>query len=49
VTLSLDEIGNLVTKKQTSLLKDMKSKSGKRFNARLVLNDQSEVTFAFEK
>jgi DNA topoisomerase-3 len=49
VTLSPDEIENLVTKKQTSLLKAMKSKSGKRFTARLVLNEKSEVTFAFEK
>jgi len=49
ITLSFEQIENLVSKKQTGLLKDMESKSGKRFTARLVLNEQSEVTFAFEK
>jgi DNA topoisomerase III len=49
VILSLNEIENLIIKQQTGLLQGMKSKSGKRFNARLVLNEQSEVTFAFEK
>jgi len=49
VNLSYEEIENLVLKKQTSVLKGMKSKSGKSFNARLVVNEKSEVTFAFEK
>ncbi|MFP5436775.1 MAG: DNA topoisomerase [Bacteroidia bacterium] len=49
ITLSYEEIKNLVKNKQTSLLKGMKSKSGKSFSARLVINEKSEVTFAFEK
>lgn len=49
ITISYEEIENLVTNKQSSLLKGMKSKSGKSFSARLVLNEKSEVTFAFEK
>ncbi|TRW23638.1 DNA topoisomerase III [Flavobacterium zepuense] len=49
VLLSHEEIVNLIKNKQTSVLKGMKSKSGKSFTAKLVLNEQSEVTFAFEK
>jgi DNA topoisomerase-3 len=49
ITLTYQEIENLLTEKQTGLLHGMKSKSGKIFNAKLVLNEKSEVTFAFEK
>jgi DNA topoisomerase-3 len=47
--LSVEDIENLVLKKQTSLLKGLKSKAGKLFDARLVLNDAAEVSFAFSK
>lgn len=49
VLLTYQEIENLVVGKQTGLLEGMKSKSGKRFNARLVLNEKSEAVFSFEK
>jgi DNA topoisomerase III len=48
VALPTDEIKKLVNDKATSLLKGMKSKSGKSFNARLVLNEKAEVQFAFD-
>lgn len=47
--LSLDEIEKLIQHKSTPVLKGLKSKAGKTFNARLVLNKQSEVVFGFEK
>ena len=47
LVLPIDEIDNLVTGKATSLLKGMKSKSGKGFTARLVLNEKCEVQFDF--
>ncbi|WP_116787844.1 type IA DNA topoisomerase [Flavobacterium psychrotrophum] len=47
--LSLDEIEKLIQQKSTPVLKGLKSKAGKAFNARLVLNEQSEVVFGFEK
>lgn len=43
------EIENLVKNKATNVLKGMVSKSGKKFNARLILEDEHQVTFAFEK
>lgn len=47
--LRLDEIEKLIQHKSTPVLKGLKSKAGKAFNARLVLNMQSEVVFGFEK
>lgn len=47
--LSLDEIEKLIQHKSTPVLKELKSKAGRSFNARLVLNKQSEVVFGFEK
>ncbi len=47
--LSLDEIEKLIQHKSTPVLKGLKSKAGKAFNARLVLNKQSEVVFGFDK
>ncbi|MEL1243864.1 DNA topoisomerase [Flavobacterium sp. DGU11] len=49
VALSVEEIENLVQKRTTNLLKGMVSKSGKKFNARLILGDVQQVVFAFEK
>ncbi|MGH2666899.1 topoisomerase C-terminal repeat-containing protein [Flavobacterium sp.] len=48
VQLSIKEIENLITKGKTSLIKDMKSKSGKKFNAFIVLNEDWKTTFEFE-
>ncbi|MFP5438846.1 MAG: DNA topoisomerase [Bacteroidia bacterium] len=47
--LTLDEIEKLIQHKSTPVLKGLKSKAGKTFNAQLVLNKQSEVVFGFEK
>ena len=43
------EIENLVKNRTTNVLKGMVSKSGKKFNARLILDDEHQVAFAFEK
>ena len=47
VHLSLSDIENLVTEGRTSLIKGMKSKSGKKFNACIVLNEQAGSFFEF--
>ncbi|PZR20777.1 MAG: DNA topoisomerase III [Flavobacterium psychrophilum] len=49
ILLPVDEISNLINDGKTSLLKGMKSKSGKGFSAKLVLTAAAEVQFAFEK
>lgn len=49
VALSVEEIENLVKNRTTNLLTGMVSKSGKKFNARLILGDVQQVVFAFEK
>lgn len=49
VQLSLDDITSLVNKGKTSLIKGMTSKSGKKFDAYIVLNEQAESSFEFEK
>ncbi|OHT43657.1 type IA DNA topoisomerase [Flavobacterium tructae] len=49
VHLSLSEIENLVNKGKTSLIRGMKSKSGKKFNACIVLNEQAGSFFEFGK
>jgi DNA topoisomerase-3 len=43
------EIENLVKNRTTNVFKGMVSKSGKKFNARLILDDEHQVAFAFEK
>lgn len=45
--ISMDNIKNLVSKGTTSLIKGMKSRSGKKFDAYIVLNDNAETTFEF--
>ncbi|GGF14348.1 type IA DNA topoisomerase [Flavobacterium limi] len=47
--LPLSEIDNLVTKGKTSLIKEMKSKAGKKFNACIALNEQAGSFFDFSK
>jgi DNA topoisomerase-3 len=49
VQIGIADIESLVNKGKTSLLKGMKSKSGKKFDAYLVLNDKAESSFEFEK
>lgn len=49
VILPVEEIENLVKNSATNMVKDMVSKSGKTFNARLVLGDGHKIDFAFEK
>lgn len=49
VKLNMEEILKLVTKGKTSLIKNMQSKAGKKFNAFIVLDNNSESHFEFEK
>src|SRR5690606_33320548 len=48
VLLRLDDIESLVTKGKTNLIKGMKSNSGNKFNARIVMNDKAETSFEFD-
>jgi len=47
--ISIDNIKSLVSKGTTSLIKGMESRSGKKFDAYIVLNDNAETTFEFAK
>jgi DNA topoisomerase-3 len=49
VQIGLADIESLVNKGSTSLIKGMKSKSGKKFDAYIALNDKAESSFEFEK
>ncbi|AIM37888.1 DNA topoisomerase I [Sphingobacterium sp. ML3W] len=49
VQISIANIENLVNKGKTTLIKGMKSKAGKKFDAYIVLNDKAESSFEFEK
>ena len=49
VQLSIADITNLVNNGKTPLIKGMKSKAGKKFDAYIVLNENSESSFEFEK
>lgn len=48
VQLSLSAIESLVIKGKTSLIKGMKSKAGKKFDAYIILKDNGETSFEFE-
>lgn len=48
VPLSLTDIESLVKKGKTNLIKGMKSNSGNKFNAYIVMNDKAETSFEFE-
>jgi DNA topoisomerase-3 len=47
VQIAVGDIKSLVSEGKTSLINGMKSKSGKMFNAYIVLNDNAEATFEF--
>jgi DNA topoisomerase-3 len=49
VQVGISDIESLLSTGKTSLIKGMQSKSGKKFNAYIVLNEKSESSFAFEK
>jgi DNA topoisomerase-3 len=49
IQLKTTDIEALINTGKTALIKGMKSKNGKRFNAYMVLNDQAESSFEFEK
>lgn len=49
VRLSLTEIENLITQRRTSLIKKMKSKGGKKFEAHIILKDDFTTSFEFNK
>ncbi|UPZ16231.1 type IA DNA topoisomerase [Flavobacterium humidisoli] len=49
VQLSIQNIENLVNKGKTPLIKGMMSKSGKKFNAYIVLTDDGKTVFKFDK
>ena len=48
VQIGIADIESLVNKGITSLIKGMKSKAGKKFDAYIVLNDKAESSFEFE-
>ena len=47
VQLSINHITSLITTGKTPLIKNMKSKNGKKFDAFLVLTDECETSFEF--
>lgn len=47
VQIGIADIESLVNKKKTPLIKGMKSKAGKKFDAYIVLNDNAESSFEF--
>ncbi|WP_306349895.1 type IA DNA topoisomerase [Flavobacterium sp. '19STA2R22 D10 B1'] len=49
VQIGIDDIESLLSKGKTSLIKGMKSKAGKMFDAYIVLNDCAETSFEFDK
>ena len=49
VQIGIDNIESLVRKGKTSLIKGMKSKAGKMFDAYIVLNNNAETSFEFAK
>ena len=49
VQISVADVERLVSKGKTSLIKGMKSKAGKKFDAYIVLNKDYKTSFEFEK
>ncbi|MBG6188093.1 type IA DNA topoisomerase [Flavobacterium sp. CAN_S2] len=49
VHVSITDIESLVNTGKTSLIRGMKSKAGKKFEAYIVLNEKGESSFEFEK
>ncbi|MFV8339539.1 DNA topoisomerase 3 [Flavobacterium sp. LB3P21] len=48
VQIGIADVESLVNKRKTNLIKGMKSKAGKKFDAYIVLNDKAESSFEFE-
>ena len=48
VPLSVADIESLVTKGKTNLIKGMKSKSGNKFDAYIIMDDKGNTSFEFE-
>lgn len=48
IQISINNIESLVNKKKTSIIKGMKSKAGKKFDAYIVLNEDYKTSFEFE-
>lgn len=49
IQISVYDIESLINTGRTSLIKGMKSKSGKTFNAYITLNEKAESSFEFER
>lgn len=49
IQLSIKDLTLLLTQNKTSLIKNMKSKSGKKFDAFIILKNDFSTTFAFSK
>lgn len=49
IQISIADIESLINKGKTSLLKGMKSKAGKKFDAYIVLNTDGKTSFEFEQ
>ena len=49
VQISIENIVSLVNKGKTALIKGMTSKAGKKFDAYIVLKENAETSFEFEK
>lgn len=47
VQLNINDITSLITKQKTSLIKNMKSKNGKKFNAFITLKNDFSTSFVF--
>jgi len=49
VQISIKDIESLIKQRKTSLIKGMKSRSGKKFDAYIILNENAESSFEFSK
>ncbi|TDE29391.1 type IA DNA topoisomerase [Flavobacterium ranwuense] len=49
VQLNVSDLEHLIRNGKTSLIKGMKSKSGKKFDAYIVMNERAETSFEFQK
>ncbi len=49
VQLSIEDIRSLISTRKTELIKQMKSKNGKKFEAFIILNDDCSTSFEFPK
>ena len=49
VQLNISDLEHLIRNGKTTLIKGMKSKSGKKFDAYIVMNERAETSFEFEK